>query len=181
MNAIGVDGGQSGLRLRVVGQDRAYEAPGFSHAEGDLVSYVVGATTDAWQQAGRPPVDRIVLGLSMAPHTAELSDQLCRAVGAAVGATEVWLSDDRVTGHAGAFPGGDGVAVIAGTGVACLGVNGRSGRTHAVDGAGYLLGDDGGAFRIGQAGVAAVLRAHDGRGPATALSALAGAAFGDVD
>jgi uncharacterized phosphosugar-binding protein/N-acetylglucosamine kinase-like BadF-type ATPase len=180
-NAIGVDGGQSGLRLRVAGQDRWYEAPGYSHAEGDVVSYVVDATTEAWRRAGRPAVGRIVLGLSMAPHTTGLRDDLCRAVGAAVGAREVWLCDDRVTGHAGAFPTTDGIALIVGTGVACLGVNRATGRTHAVDGGGYLLGDDGGAFRIGQAGVAAVLRALDGRGPDTALTALAGAAFGGLD
>jgi uncharacterized phosphosugar-binding protein/N-acetylglucosamine kinase-like BadF-type ATPase len=180
MNAIGVDGGQSGLRLRVAGRDECHVAPGYSHAEGDLISYVVTATAGAWRDAGRPEVGRIVLGLSAAPHTTDLRDRLCREVGRAVGAREVWLCDDRVTGHAGALPAGDGVAIMVGTGVACLGVDRASGRSHAVDGGGYLLGDDGGGFRIGQAGVAAVLRERDGRGPATALSARAEAAFGDL-
>jgi glucosamine kinase len=41
-----------------------------------------------------------------------------------------------------------------------------------VDGWGYLMGDAGSGFWIGRAALDAVMRAHDGRGPATALSGV---------
>jgi N-acetylglucosamine kinase-like BadF-type ATPase len=55
--------------------------------------------------------------------------------------------------------------------VVCLAVRG-DGSWHKVDGAGFLFGDAGSAFAIGRAALAAVVRARDGRGPATSLAAL---------
>jgi N-acetylglucosamine kinase-like BadF-type ATPase len=77
-----------------------------------------------------------------------------------------------VTAHAGALPGGYGVVVAAGTGLVCLAVD-RDGGWYKVDGHGYLFGDAGSAFAIGRAGLVAVQRARDGRGPATALAETA--------
>lgn len=61
-----------------------------------------------------------------------------------------------------------GVAVIAGTGSCVYGV-GPQGDTAKAGGWGYLIGDEGSGYDIGRAGITAALRAHDGRGPATAL------------
>ena len=55
------------------------------------------------------------------------------------------------------------MSLVAGTGVACLAVP-RDGTARIIGGHGYLLGDEGGAFWIGRAGLRAVLRARDGRG-----------------
>jgi N-acetylglucosamine kinase-like BadF-type ATPase len=62
------------------------------------------------------------------------------------------------------------VLIVAGTGSIGYGrtVSGAEVRTG---GWGYLLGDEGSAFAVGLAGLAAVLRAHDGRAAPTALGA----------
>jgi glucosamine kinase len=67
---------------------------------------------------------------------------------------------------------GWGISVIVGTGVACLAAP-LEGPPSIVGGHGYLVGDEGGAFWIGSAGLRAVLKAVDGRGPSTALVAPA--------
>ena len=51
----------------------------------------------------------------------------------------------------------------------------------SIGGHGFLLGDEGGAFWIGREGLRAALRAHDGRGPATALSDAAARRFDGLD
>jgi N-acetylglucosamine kinase-like BadF-type ATPase len=69
--------------------------------------------------------------------------------------------------------------VASGTGVVTLAV----GRTELarVDGWGYLLGDAGSGYWLGRAGLDAVMRAHDGRGDATALTAIALGEFPDLE
>ncbi len=65
----------------------------------------------------------------------------------------------------------DGYAVIAGTGAGAIRV--EDGRQVAVaDALGWLLGDEGSGFWIGQRVVRAALADLDGRGPSTALTPL---------
>src|SRR4029077_20994861 len=65
----------------------------------------------------------------------------------------------------------DGYAVIAGTGAGAIRV--EDGRQVAVaDALGWLLGDEGSGFWIGQRVVRAALADLDGRGPSTALTQL---------
>jgi N-acetylglucosamine kinase-like BadF-type ATPase len=90
----------------------------------------------------------------------------------------VVLCADNVTAHAGLLRGARGVALTVGTGVNCLAVDPAAAVHRRVDGWGHLFGDDGSGFAIGRAGLAAVLRAVDGRGPETALTAPAQARFG---
>jgi N-acetylglucosamine kinase-like BadF-type ATPase len=63
-----------------------------------------------------------------------------------------------------------GVALVAGTGSSAFGI-GPDGRTASAGGWGYLLGDEGSAFAVGRDAVRAVLRADDGFGPPTRLTA----------
>jgi N-acetylmuramic acid 6-phosphate etherase len=65
-------------------------------------------------------------------------------------------------------PEGWGVAVIAGTGSIAFGQS-ADGRRARAGGWGPLLGDEGSAYGIVRAALAAVARAADGRGPATSL------------
>jgi N-acetylmuramic acid 6-phosphate etherase len=67
-------------------------------------------------------------------------------------------------------PDGWGVAAICGTGAICVGRN-RAGERARADGWGNILGDAGSGYAIGLAALRAVMRAYDGRGNATALSA----------
>ncbi len=63
-----------------------------------------------------------------------------------------------------------GIALVAGTGSSAFGVA-PDGRAASAGGWGYLLGDDGSAFDVGRQGLRAVLRAEDGLGPPTSLTA----------
>ena len=69
-----------------------------------------------------------------------------------------------------ALHGGDGVAVIAGTGTIAFAQSG--GKRHRVAGWGYLLDGGGSGYDIARDGFSAALRAIDGRGEETLLTAL---------
>jgi len=120
-------------------------------------------------------------GLTGLPSAVQERDRLAKAVAGLLHAREVVLCGDNVTAHAGALPDRHGVVLTVGTGVGCLAVDPTSGTIRRVDGWGYLFGDDGSAFAIGRAGLAAVLRAVDGRGPSTVLSDLARERYGPVE
>ncbi len=70
-----------------------------------------------------------------------------------------------------------GTVMIVGTGAAGFG-RGRDGSIHRVGGYGGAFADEPGGYNIGRAALAAIGRAHDGRGPATALTAAARVATG---
>jgi glucosamine kinase len=176
---LGVDGGQSGIRLRHSLGDRMVEVEGVSHQEGDTIAAVADAVAEGWRRGGFDPVDRAVLGLTTAPADADGRDRLCHRVGAAIGAPQVWVADDAVTSHAGALSLGWGVSIVAGTGVACLAVP-QHGAPRIIGGHGYLLGDEGGGFWIGSRGLRAVLRSAEGRGPDTSLVGPARRRFGSL-
>lgn len=76
-------------------------------------------------------------------------------------------------------PDGEGVAVVAGAGINCVGVRGDTHvRYHSF---GELSGDWGGGGDVGRAALAAACRAEDGRGPATVLAERIAAHFGQPD
>ena len=70
---------------------------------------------------------------------------------------------------AGAGDQGPGIVLIAGTGSICYGRN-EAGQAARAGGWGYLLGDEGSGWWIGRRTLSAVMRAGDGRGPATLLT-----------
>ena len=65
----------------------------------------------------------------------------------------------------------DGLVLIVGTGAVAVRIE-RGEPTAITDGLGWLLGDEGSGFWIGQRVVRAALAALDDRGPATALTSL---------
>jgi len=79
----------------------------------------------------------------------------------------VVLSGDGDAARAGAFLGGPGVVVIAGTGSAAVGWDGT--RLVRAGGRGFLLGDQGSAYWIGRAAVSAALYWADAMGGSPAL------------
>jgi N-acetylglucosamine kinase-like BadF-type ATPase len=84
---------------------------------------------------------------------------------------QVKISNDATIALWGGLGGGDGVAVLAGTGsiaVARL----KDGREARSGGYGYLVSDEGSGYWLGREALAACLRALDGRGPPTQLSKL---------
>ena len=172
---VGIDGGQSALRLRTSATTRVGVADGFCHG-GDAVDDTASAVRRAAADAGLTgPVDVVCLGLSGLPDD---TASLAVAVADVLDAAEVRICADMVTSHAGALPDGFGVVVAVGTGAVCLALD-HDGRAHRVDGWGHLFGDDGSAFAVGRVGLAAVQRHRDGRGAATALTGAARARFGE--
>jgi N-acetylglucosamine kinase-like BadF-type ATPase len=83
----------------------------------------------------------------------------------------VHVSHDASAAVVGALAGHEGVGVLAGTGAIAL-ARTADGREARAGGYGYLLSDEGAAFGIAQRAVAEVMRAVDGRGPATRLGEL---------
>jgi N-acetylglucosamine kinase-like BadF-type ATPase len=175
LRILAVDGGQSAIRLRLSGGDDTLELDGVSRADGSDTAFAA-AVAGGWRSAGSPAVDRAVLGMTTAPTSRAAALALGAAVGDAIGAAEVWVCDDAVTSHAGGLSTGWGASIVAGTGVACL-VMPATGEPRIIGGHGYLLGDEGGAFWMGREGLRAALRAAEGRGPATRLTAAAARRF----
>lgn len=81
----------------------------------------------------------------------------------------VVVNDALVALEAG-VPGAAGVVIIAGTGSIAYGRDDR-GRAARAGGWGYVLGDEGSGYWFGRQVLRAVLRASDGRGPETRLTA----------
>jgi N-acetylglucosamine kinase-like BadF-type ATPase len=92
----------------------------------------------------------------------------------------VVIVSDALTAHAGAFCGRPGTVLVAGTGAVAFRVD-DDGTLHRADGWGPWLGDEGSGRWIGQEGFASALRGHDGRGPATSLTAAAIQRAGSID
>ena len=163
-----VDVGQTGMRTWREGMVHEQEVgvsalTNAAHvlALADRVVDVLGETGACAQVVG--------VGLSGfvqgSPAPAELATQLLRRLDARA----VAVAADVVTAHLGTVGMLAGTTVICGTGVAALGSDGAR-RWRRIDARGYLLGDLGSGFWIGQRGLQAALDAIEGRGPATALT-----------
>lgn len=80
------------------------------------------------------------------------------------------VSDGEIALH-GAFGGGAGILLIAGTGSVAYGL-GPDGQRGRCGGWGMMVGDEGSGYAIGRSGLAAALRAVDGRELETGLLQL---------
>lgn len=80
-----------------------------------------------------------------------------------------YFTGDQQTALYGALGGPGGAVLIAGTGSICYGQS-TDGREARTGGWGSLMDDEGGGYAIGRDVLAAVVRAEDGRGPATCLT-----------
>jgi len=63
------------------------------------------------------------------------------------------------------------IAIIAGTGSNCLGIN-EEGKTAGASGWDYILADEGSGYGVGHKALKAVVRSYDGRGEKTILTRL---------
>lgn len=78
------------------------------------------------------------------------------------------ICHDALTALVGGIGDDVGIVVAAGTGTIVFGRN-EQGQTKRVGGWGYILGDEGGAYKIAVAGMQAAMRAYDGREHSTSL------------
>ncbi len=131
----------------------------------DLASRAVGALACVATAGQLAPVQGMALAQRL---LTDLQLQACA------------VTSDAVAAHVGALGGHPGTVLAMGTGVAAFGVS-AGGELHLVDGVGQWLGDEGSGAWIGLEGLRAVVRARDGRGPATLLTDAATDVYGDLD
>lgn len=81
------------------------------------------------------------------------------------------ITGDHETALYGAHQRPYGMILIAGTGSIGLGKN-KAGQSHRAGGYGHLIDDEGSGYAIGRDLLSAVVQAHDGRIPATAITGL---------
>ena len=176
VSTLVIDAGQTGIKARlelagaVPGEapalnGRLFSAPGI-RTDLPLVPQLAAVVADIAATLDRP-VDAVAAGVS-GLTAAETQPRALLSLTESLGVRSVSLAHDSVTAYLGTLGDERGVVVAAGTGVVTLAV-GRE-RVARVDGWGYLIGDAGSGYWIGRAALDAVMRAHDGRGPATALT-----------
>jgi N-acetylglucosamine kinase-like BadF-type ATPase len=144
-----------GANLRTHGE---LEVEKVLHALVEEVSAAAGARADAVAAgiagAGRPD-DEAVLR------------EILRRIGFR---ERVVVTNDAHVAFVAGSPGRVGFALVCGTGSIAWGCNG-AGEVARAGGWGWHVGDEGSGFWIGERAIRQVLRARDGRGPATSLEA----------
>jgi glucosamine kinase len=167
---VSIDGGKSGLRVRVAGDGGIGEAegPGFTYGPGeeDIRSFTHAVRTAVRPLNLPPRVDGVCAGLTGVPGDAAMRRRLNDEL-AALLCGPVLLVPDAVPAHAGALASA-GTVVCAGTGTTVLALR-HDGHYAQVDGWGPLIGDRGSGYELGRAGVRAAAAALDSTGPPSAL------------
>ncbi len=171
---VGVDGGQTATVAvvcdetgRLLGCGRGgpanhiHETGGKERQYRALADSIGGALVSAGLAADS--ISAAALGLTGGRHEAVPVVQSLLPTAQVIG------EGDVVTCLIGARAGQPGVVLIAGTGSVAFGINAEGERADA-GGWGHFLGDQGSAYDVGHAAIQAVVKAHDGRGPLTALS-----------
>jgi N-acetylglucosamine kinase-like BadF-type ATPase len=175
VTVVGVDAGGTGSRAVVVRDGAVVERRDLGPLNVLLHADAVDRLADLLAQIGASAAGLGLAGIRSAAHAGQVAGELTARTGARVA-----VGDDTDAALAGAFAGGPGVVVIAGTGSGAAGRDG-TGRAVRVGGHGFLLGDEGGGYWIGREAVRAALRGDDRTGPPTALGAMVRRAFGEVE
>lgn len=148
-------------------------------AHGELaVEKTLHEVIDAVLGEGHLRPDVICLGIAGVDRAEDnlVIQGIMRRIGAR--ARILVTNDALIALVAGAGAGvGPAIVVIAGTGSIAYGRNAQ-GEAARAGGWGYILADEGSGFWVGRQALRAVVRAADGRGPATALTPLVLEFFG---
>jgi len=184
---VGVDGG--GTRTRaVILDDRGVEL-GRAEARGRVATAesprgaaeAVAAAVRAAAERARVDLPGLVLWAGLAGAGRDDVRDAVRSELAGTGlARDVHVGTDVEAAFHDAFGDGPGLLLIAGTGSIGWG-RAADGRIDRVGGWGERLGDEGSGYAIGLDALRAVVRASDGRDPATRMSPAVLAACGMED
>ncbi|HEX8391326.1 MAG TPA: BadF/BadG/BcrA/BcrD ATPase family protein [Longimicrobium sp.] len=172
---VGVDGG--GTRSTLVVADAQGRELARAAGEAGLVDprdpersarIIAGLARTALEQAGlREVPDAICAGLAGVGNEAERV-AVHDALQASGVARRVRVASDGEIALEGAFAGGPGILLIAGTGSVAYG-RAPDGRMERCGGWGMIVGDEGSGFALGRDGMKAALCSVDGREPRTVL------------
>lgn len=172
----GVDGGGTGTRLRLQGRDGRSLGHGEAGPSGlgqgveQAWRHVRQALDAAFEHAGLPPAPPADVALGLGLAGAGVPAQRAAFLQADPGFALCVLDNDGVTQLLGAFAGGAGIVVAAGTGSVAAALD-AAGHTRQCGGWGYPVGDEGSGAWLG---LMAMRHAHavlDGREAASGLSA----------
>lgn len=180
---LGIDAGQTSTMAVVVTDDAQIVGVGVAgpirhHAEHDAESALSEAFSDALRSAIPPGAQIDVACLSLTGSAGIASVALARR--GDIARVDV-LESDAFAALASGVGAQGGIAVIAGTGSVALARSVAAGRHTLKGGWGWLMGDQGGGFAIGLAGLRAAARADDGTGPPTELNDRLCSALGAAD
>ena len=184
---LGIDGGGTQTRSILVdnkGRVRGSGVAGPSnyHNVGATVSTlnILKAAAHAWEQAGKPfsQAASAFVGLAGIKSAQDISTMTSGVEGCHLAAPgTIIVANDLHNALAGGLEGRPGIALIAGTGCNCLGIDSR-GKTAMCGGWGWLIGDRGAGFGLAAEGLRTAARAADGCPPRTRLLDAALAFFG---
>lgn len=172
---IGIDGGGSGTRARIVGPDGQLlgrgEAGPSALGQGieQAWAHVQQAIHRAFASAGLPTAApaRCALGLGLAGAHSPARRDAFLAMAPAYG--QLVLDTDAGTALRGAHAGAPGAIVAAGTGSVGEALR-RNGQRVSVGGWGFGIGDEGSGAWLGLAAMRIAHQALDGRAPTGALA-----------
>lgn len=190
---LGVDGGGSHTRAWIAHEDgtvvgRGMAGPSNVHVLGVDASrrVIVEAVTAAWRAMGAPGerpcgFHSVFAGVAGA---GSFDDQRALASGLAadfgLDPANCRVDHDLRVALAGALGGRPGAVLVAGTGSACFGAV-PDGRTWKAGGWGAQLDDGGSGHWLGLQALRAVVRAADGRGVESTLTAMVAGRIGMSD
>jgi glucosamine kinase len=174
----GVDGGgtrstlvladAAGAELARVAGPAGLVDPRHPERSAEVIADLVRLAVSQSGVAGKPAA--LCAGLAGVGNEAErVAVERALAATGVAGAVRI-VSDGEIALH-GAFGGGAGVLLIAGTGSVAYGL-GPDGQRGRCGGWGMMVGDEGSGYAIGRSGLAAALRAVDGREGETRLLPL---------
>jgi len=172
-HVLGIDAGGTKTRALLADETGRVLSGAFGgganlRTHGELeVEKVLHAVIEEASTAAGVGADALALGIAGAdrPDDEAVLRGILRRIG--FGRRVIITNDARIAFVAGS-PERVGLALVCGTGSIAWGRN-RAGEIARSGGWGWHLGDEGSGFWIGERAIRQVLRAADGRGPATAL------------
>ncbi|WP_341976581.1 BadF/BadG/BcrA/BcrD ATPase family protein [Microbacterium sp. LWO13-1.2] len=179
LDLLAMDAGQTGTKVRLRwddGTSRDDLLPGVL-TDRPLLPQLADIAERIAHVAGDAPAT-LAIGVSGVTDVHAEAEGLIRRPGLA-GVQRVIVAHDSVTSFLGVLGDRHGAVLAVGTGVVTLGVGPRS--AVRVDGWGNIMGDAGSGYWIGREALDAVMRAHDGRGAATALTAVVQERWPDLE
>jgi len=168
---LGIDAGGSGSRVVLVAAGEVTELPAGPPMNALLTNGFAKELEKIIRESGATAAGIGMPGMRSARHSRDTGRTLTQRCG-----VPVRVTGDGETAQLGAFLGGPGVVVIAGTGSNAIGRDGS--RMARAGGHGFLLGDEGSAYWLGQTAARTALYWADGMGGSAALHDAVVAAVG---
>ncbi|MBE9008569.1 N-acetylglucosamine kinase [Fortiea sp. LEGE XX443] len=186
---LGIDGGGSKTvcvlmdnNRQVLGRGEAgasnYQSIGKEAAVKSIHSAIDAATNEALKLTNTITISAICLGLAGVGRSSdiavvksmvqELQNSQFLPITWDVDSANIVVCHDALIALVGGVGHDVGIVVAAGTGSIIFGRN-QQGKTKRVGGWGYILGDEGSAYKIAIAGMQAALKSYDGRAISTSL------------